>query len=115
MNTICIMCPMGCPLNIERVGDEIKVTGNTCKRGEIYGKAEFTHPVRVVTTLVKLSDGSVASCKSCLPVPKERVADVVEGIGKLTLPADVRIGDIFKVGVKSLDVDIAITGTPASA
>ena len=28
MKTTCIMCPVGCELTIEKVGDEIKVTGN---------------------------------------------------------------------------------------
>lgn len=37
MKTICIMCPMGCPLDINKVDGKIVVTGNTCKRGEIYG------------------------------------------------------------------------------
>ena len=114
MNTICIMCPMGCGLEIEKVGDEIRVSGNTCKRGEAYGKAEFTHPVRTVTTLVKLEDGSVASCKTDAPVPKERVSDVVAYIGALTLGKDVKIGDRFHAHLDGLDTDIIITGTPTS-
>lgn len=44
MKTICIMCPMGCPLEIENNNGQIKVSGNTCKRGEIYGAQEFTAP-----------------------------------------------------------------------
>ena len=114
MNTICIMCPMGCGLEIEKVGDEIRVSGNTCKRGEAYGKAEFTHPVRTVTTLVKLEDGSVASCKTDAPVPKERVSDVVAYIGSLTLDKNVKIGDRFYAYLDGLDTDIVITGTPTS-
>ena len=37
MKTVCIMCPMGCELTIEKVKGEIKVSGNTCLRGETYG------------------------------------------------------------------------------
>ena len=108
------MCPMGCGLEIEKVGDEVRVSGNTCKRGEAYGKAEFIHPVRTVTTLVKLEDGSVASCKTDAPVPKERVSDVVAYIGALTLGKDVKIGDRFHAHLDGLDTDIIITGTPTS-
>ena len=35
---ICISCPMGCHLTVNV--DEKKVTGNSCKRGEIYGLNE---------------------------------------------------------------------------
>lgn len=112
MNTICIMCPMGCPLEITRDGDEIKVSGNTCKRGETYGKAEFTHPVRSVTTLVRQQSGGVASCKTASPVPKERVKDVVERIGQLVLGDDVKTGDRLGLSVEGLDFDIIITGMP---
>ena len=31
---ICIVCPNGCTLNVEKNGEEITVTGNKCKRGE---------------------------------------------------------------------------------
>ncbi len=114
MNTICIMCPMGCGLTIERVGDEIKVSGNTCKRGEVYGQAEFTHPTRTVTTLVRLEGGGVASCKTALPVPKERISEVVAAIGKLTLSDDAKIGDRLTVGDGEFVFEIVITGTPSS-
>jgi len=64
MKTICIMCPMGCPLDINKVDGKIVVTGNTCKRGEIYGTQEFTAPKRVVTSLVRLTSGGVVSVKT---------------------------------------------------
>ena len=32
---ICIVCPRGCHLTVDTELE--KVTGNTCKRGEIYG------------------------------------------------------------------------------
>lgn len=112
MNTICIMCPIGCSLTVERVGEEIKVSGNTCKRGEIYGKTEFTSPMRTVTTLVKLQSGGVASCKSATPVLKERMKDVVDYIGTLVLPDDVKIGDRLSACVNGFGFDIVITGNP---
>lgn len=63
MKTICIMCPMGCPLDINKVDDKIVVTGNTCKRGEIYGTQEFTAPKRVVTSLVRLTSAALFPSK----------------------------------------------------
>ena len=42
----CISCPLGCPLKVETDGNGavVQVTGNTCKRGEVYGKKEVTAP-----------------------------------------------------------------------
>ena len=33
----CISCPLGCPLQVEidEAGQVVRVTGNTCKRGEV--------------------------------------------------------------------------------
>lgn len=110
MNTICIMCPMGCPLTVEEIGGEIKVSGNTCKRGETYGKDEFSHPKRAITTLVKLSGGGVASVKTSGSVPKERIFDVIDFIGSIVAPNDVQIGDTVATDVLGLGVNVVITG-----
>ena len=44
----CISCPLGCPLKVEtdNEGKVLSVTGNTCKRGEDYGRKEVTAPTR---------------------------------------------------------------------
>ena len=58
-NLTCINCPMGCPLTIEMEGEQvIQVSGNTCKRGEIYARKEVTNPTRIVTTTVKVTNGT---------------------------------------------------------
>ena len=110
MNTICINCPMGCPLTIEEKDGVVTVTGNTCKRGELYGKEEYTHPRRNVTTLVRLQNGGVASCKTSTTVPKEMIFDVVKFIGTLTCSDDVKIGDVVAKDVLGTGPDVVITG-----
>lgn len=110
MNTICIMCPMGCPLTVENKDGEIVVTGNTCKRGEVYGKDEFQHPKRAITSLVKVKNGEVASVKTTDTVPKERIFDVVKFIGTIVADDCVRIGDIVAKNILGLGVDLVITG-----
>lgn len=56
----CISCPLGCPLKVEldESGRVVSVTGNTCKRGEEYGKKEVTAPTRTVTSTVKVEGAS---------------------------------------------------------
>ncbi len=110
MNTICIMCPMGCGLNIEQIDGKVVVKGNTCPAGEKYGVAEFTHPRRNVTTLIRLESGGIASCRTSDPVPKERVADVVKHVGELRASDSLVIGDVIERNVLGLGVDLLLTG-----
>ena len=63
MKMICINCPKGCALDVVREGENVKVTGHTCPRGEAYGRAELVHPTRMVTGLVR-----VAGMRRPLPV-----------------------------------------------
>ena len=51
---ICIGCPLGCPLTVRMDGEEISVSGNTCRRGEDYAKKEVLSPTRIVTSSVRL-------------------------------------------------------------
>ena len=61
----CIGCPMGCPLVVTMDGGEVvSVTGNTCKRGEIYGRKEVTNPTRIVTSTVRVSERAISGRKS---------------------------------------------------
>ncbi len=101
---------MGCSLTIEEIDGQVVVKGNTCKRGEIYGKEEYTHPKRSVTTLVQLEGGGVASVKTTTTVPKERIFDVVHFIGTLVAPMDCKIGDVIAKDVLGLGADVVITG-----
>ena len=53
---ICIVCPRGCHLRVDEAND-YAVTGNSCPRGAAYGRAELTHPTRVLTSTVRI-DGA---------------------------------------------------------
>ena len=108
-NITCINCPMGCALTVEVNGDEVKVTGNTCKRGEIYGKQEVTNPKRVVTSLVRIKDGAVVSCKTNQPINKADIFKVLEDLRHVEVEAPVRIGDVLVKNVHDTGADIVAT------
>ena len=95
MNTTCIMCPMGCALTIEEKGGAITVTGNGCPRGEKYGKAEYSHPERVVTTLLKGTYGGVVSVKTDRPIPKDKISDLLAWAAAYRLDHSVMTGDVI--------------------
>lgn len=67
----CISCPMGCQMTVLMDDESIRVTGNACKRGEVYARKEVTNPRRVVTSTVKVNGGEFArvSVKTETDVP----------------------------------------------
>jgi len=105
---ICITCPRGCRLQVD---DNMNVTGNFCPRGKTYAINELTHPVRVVTSTVKLINSIYprVSVKTNNPIPKDKIFDVMNEINKVTLKAPVKIGDIAIKNVLNLNSDIVVT------
>ena len=53
----CIRCPMGCQLTVTIDGENVSVSGNTCPRGEDYGKNEVINPIRTVTSSIRVEGG----------------------------------------------------------
>lgn len=109
---ICIGCPMGCPLVVELEGsDVVSVTGQTCKRGEVYARKEVTNPTRIVTSTVKVEGGKVdmVSVKTRDDIPKGKIFECVKALKDVTVKAPVRIGDVIVANVAGTGVDIVAT------
>lgn len=104
---ICIMCPMGCNLTVEKEGKEIKVSGNGCIRGASFAKEELSSPKRIVTTSVKTAQG-VKSCKTTSPIPKDKIFDVMKEVEKLRLEK-VTFGQVIIKNILGTGADIIVT------
>ena len=108
----CIGCPMGCPLTVVMNGKEVvSVTGNTCKRGDVYARKEVTDPTRIVTSTVRVSGGSIpmVSVKTKEDIPKDKIVECVRALKGIQIPAPVHIGDIVLKNVADTGVDIVAT------
>ena len=108
----CIGCPMGCPLTVVMNGKEVvSVTGNTCKRGEEYGKKEVTNPTRIVTSSVRVNDGAIAmvSVKTASDIPKGKIFDCMKEISETVVNAPVAIGDVVIADCAGTGVSIVAT------
>ena len=114
-NLICINCPMGCPLTVtlNDAGEVVSVTGNTCPRGDAYGRKEVTNPTRIVTSSVPVLGASgqmtMVSVKTARDIPKGRIFDVIKDIKDLSVSAPVHIGDVVKADVAGTGVDMIAT------
>ncbi len=111
-NLTCINCPLGCALTVEMNGETIlHVTGNTCKRGEVYARREVTAPVRMVTSTVRVIGGNlpVLSVKTREAIPRERIFACVRELKKISLQAPVHMGDVVLEDVAGTGIDIVAT------
>ncbi len=112
-NLTCINCPMGCSLTVEMEGEQvIQVSGNTCKRGENYARKEVTNPTRIVTTAVKVLNGTsdMVSVKTKEDIPKGKIFDCVKALKNVHVEAPVHIGDVIADNIAETGVDIVATG-----
>lgn len=131
---ICITCPMGCHLSIERPSEnEIVVSGNRCARGELYAREELLSPKRVVTATCRALEpamgasaavgaGSPTSEESLsrprrVPLrtsaafPKERVPDLLKILYDLELRLPVRRGQVALADALGTGIDVIVTRT----
>ena len=111
MKMICINCPKGCELDVEKAADgTITVKGNACPRGAGYALSEITNPTRMVTGLVR-----VAGVRKPLPVktktaiPKGKIDAVLFAMHQTTVQLPVKIGDVIIPDVAETGIDVVAT------
>lgn len=106
---ICIMCPVGCNLKVQKFNNNITVSGNACPRGEIFGKSEATNPTRMVTSVVPYRGGTV-SVKTTNPVSKKLIKQVLFAIKQINLSNKPKLGEVLIKNVCETGEDIVVTG-----
>ena len=108
MELTCIVCPMGCRLTVEKVGEEIRVSGNTCKRGETYAIQETTCPMRTLTSLVSVKggDGPLCPVKTANVIPKALIDAALAEVKAACVEAPVKIGDVIIENIAGTGVNL---------
>ena len=101
----CIICPIGCTIEVELDGSEIKsIKGNTCPRGAKYAETECIAPTRTVTTTIKCDNGAVVPVKTDRPIPKEKIFELMEIINNSVAHLPISVGDVIIEGVFGCNV-----------
>ena len=115
----CIVCPMSCHMVIgmNKDGQVISVTGNTCRRGEEYARQELTSPTRILTSTVRLEGGLYRRLPviTSANIPKSKLMDVMREIDKVHAVAPVQIGSVLIGNVCGLGVNIIASRTMEKA
>ncbi len=105
----CTVCPMGCEILVTGDEKEAKqISGYSCPRGLTYAKAEYAHPVRILTTTVRTEGfaSPLLAVRSAVPVPKEKIAECVKSLKSVTVNRPVKVGDVIVRNICSTGVDV---------
>ena len=95
-NLTCIVCPINYNLETEVEGNTVKkVSGNECKRGDLYARSEIAQPVRTLTTTVLTDDGRLLPVRTDKPIPKDLIFECMKEINRQTVSLPIKIGDVI--------------------
>ena len=113
---ICIVCPLGCNLNIYGNGSDYIVEGNKCEKGRAYAIDELINPLRTVTSTVKIKGGFVSRLpvKTDKQFPKGKMYELIEVLNKLEIQSPVKRGKTIIKNVLDTGINIVSTKTVMS-
>jgi CxxC motif-containing protein len=109
----CITCPQGCEIIVEGEGENIlSMTGQGCKRGDEYARNEFIHPLRILTSTVKLSGSStpLLAVRSNRPIPKELLLKSMDFIRSAKAKVPIKRGTVIISNILGTGADIIAAG-----
>ncbi|MFA6618425.1 MAG: DUF1667 domain-containing protein [Candidatus Neomarinimicrobiota bacterium] len=107
-NLVCIVCPLGCKLTVEKDGENYKVSGNACKRGDDYAIKEMTDPTRMLTSTMKLLNSSHVRVPvhTSAAIPKGKIFAAMDVINRSIAEAPVKMGDVLIKNILDTGADI---------
>lgn len=107
---ICTVCPRGCHLSVDEDND-YKVSGNSCPRGEKYGKSEAINPVRTLTSTIRIAGASLKRCpvRTKEAISKALLFEAMKQINAVTVSAPLRRGDVIIQNLAGSGVDLIAT------
>lgn len=109
----CILCPVGCELEVRRSERGLDVQGHQCEKGIGFATEEVLYPKRNLATSVPVrgSETRLVSVRLSDRVPREMIFPVLREIAKLRPVAPVRRGLVLIADVLGTGVDVIATRT----
>jgi len=107
----CIVCPLGCYVEAELEGKDLRIHGCKCPRGEEWVRSEIFEPKRVLMSVIRVKNGvyPVVSVKTDRPVPKDRISQIMKFLSNLEIYAPVSIGQVIVKNVLNTGANIVAT------
>lgn len=109
----CIVCPLGCYIEAEVDGENVRVQGCRCPRGKEWARQEIIEPKRTIMSVVRVKNGKypVVSVKTDAPVPKEKVEELMHYIAQMEVSAPVKIGEVLVENILGVGANLVATRT----
>jgi len=109
---------MGCTLEVTHDGKTVlETTGNTCKRGLSYAKAEISDPRRMIATTVRVRGGEhpLVPVYTTAPFPKPRIRELLDQLRAIELDAPVQLDQPVLTNALGTGVDVRASRKLAAA
>jgi CxxC motif-containing protein len=109
----CVLCPVGCELEVRRTDRGLDVQGNQCEKGIEFATEEVLYPKRNLATSVPVK-GSVTrlvSVRLSDRVPREMIFPILRAIAGLRPEAPVQRGQVLLANVLGTGVNVIATRT----
>ena len=112
-NLTCIMCPLGCELDVKQKESVLEVTGNSCERGIAFAHEEFFAPRRNLATSVPIcgKDYKMLSVRLTDRVSREMIFPILQEISTLRPSPPILCGSVVLSNVLGTGVNVIATRT----
>lgn len=114
MKITCIVCPLGCSIDIkEERAEAIDISGYNCIRGKMFAETEFYKPERMVTTVVSLDGGKIPYLPviSDGQVPKQLLESCIDLLRNIEVKAPIKMGDTIVNNILGTGINIIAAKT----
>ena len=107
----CILCPVGCELEVEGGEGRLVVRGHQCEKGIGFAEGEVLHPLRNLATSVPLAgtEATMVSVRLSAPIPRDLIFSVLAEIARIRPALPVRRGQVLLRDVLGTGVDVLAT------
>lgn len=112
----CTVCPVGCEISIGEQGassgiEGLLIEGYRCKRGKVYAEEELKSPQRVLTTTVRVKNGTLdlVPVRTTKPVPKGLLQSMMRELANLIIEAPLSVNQIICSDILGTGADLVAT------
>lgn len=108
---VCIVCPNGCNLTIDKKGEEYDIKGAKCKKGNEFALEEMVAPKRSISSTIKTiySELPVVPVRTSGDILKKDIFTVMKEINKFTVEKAYDVGEVIIKNVANTGVNIICT------
>lgn len=108
----CIICPSSCRITVKGSDKKVEsIEGNRCGKGAEYAEAEFLHPERNLTAIVRAEGfkSPVISVRTSRPIPKDMQMKCMEIIRNIVVEPPFKIGRVVAENILDTGADLILT------